>query len=311
MGRTPLTTTLLGLAAGGALALSLGACGTDAVPQRRRPDRRQAGVREELRRPATSSAARAPRAPSARTSMTRSAGSVTDGLGRGHDPRRRRRPDRPSRRACRRRARSTCRRSSSRASSPPTSRPTSRASSTLPGQDTGRLGSAVAAPSTGKPVAAKAGKLAMPADPNGQFAYIHEEGDGYRPASSRSTPRTPPRRRTTSRSRATASTRDGQDRLRRRRVDDPRPTSSRARTSTTARCPATAPAAWKARSPSSRAAARRPALSAAPGCGSGCPRDRGRRSRAPRTAGRSAPGRPRRRRPAAARTWRRGRWWPG
>ena len=32
MGRTPFTTTLLGLAAGGTLALSLGACGTDAVP---------------------------------------------------------------------------------------------------------------------------------------------------------------------------------------------------------------------------------------------------------------------------------------
>src|SRR4029450_5992767 len=42
-------------------------------------------------------------------------------------------------------------------------------------------------------------------------------------------------------------------------------------------------------------------LSAAPGGGSDCPRDRGRRSRGSRTVGRSAPGRPRRRRPAAAR----------
>ena len=52
-------------------------------------------------------------------------------------------------------------------------------------------------------------------------------------------------------------------------------------------------------------------LSAAPGCGSGCPRDRGRRSRERRTAGRPALGPPRRRRPAAARRCRRGRRWPG
>jgi len=42
----------------------------------------------------------------------------------------------------------------------------------LPGKDTGRLGSAVAAPGAGKPVAAKGGKLEMPADPNGQLAYV-------------------------------------------------------------------------------------------------------------------------------------------
>ncbi len=41
-----------------------------------------------------------------------------------------------------------------------------------PGKDTGKLGSAVAAPGAGKPVAAKDGKLALPADPNGQLAYI-------------------------------------------------------------------------------------------------------------------------------------------
>src|ERR1022692_2378773 len=42
-------------------------------------------------------------------------------------------------------------------------------------------------------------------------------------------------------------------------------------------------------------------LSAAPGCGPGCPRDRGMRSRESRTAARSAPGRPRLRRPAPSR----------
>ena len=41
-----------------------------------------------------------------------------------------------------------------------------------PGKDAGKLGSAVAAPGAGKPVAAKDGKLALPADPNGQLAYI-------------------------------------------------------------------------------------------------------------------------------------------
>jgi hypothetical protein len=52
-------------------------------------------------------------------------------------------------------------------------------------------------------------------------------------------------------------------------------------------------------------------LSAVPECGPGCPRDRGRRSRECRTAARSAPGRPRRRWPAAARRCRRDPWWPG
>ena len=42
----------------------------------------------------------------------------------------------------------------------------------LSGKDTGRLGSAVAAAGAGKPVAAKGGKLEMPADPGGQLAYI-------------------------------------------------------------------------------------------------------------------------------------------
>ena len=52
-------------------------------------------------------------------------------------------------------------------------------------------------------------------------------------------------------------------------------------------------------------------LSAVPGCGSGCQRDRGGRSRERRTADRSAPGRPRRRWPAADQRCRRGPWWPG
>ena len=41
-----------------------------------------------------------------------------------------------------------------------------------PGKDTGKLATAVAAAGSGKPVAAKGGKLALPADPGGQLAYI-------------------------------------------------------------------------------------------------------------------------------------------
>jgi mono/diheme cytochrome c family protein len=41
-----------------------------------------------------------------------------------------------------------------------------------PGKDEGKLLTAVAAAGAGKPVAAKNGKLELPADPNGQLAYI-------------------------------------------------------------------------------------------------------------------------------------------
>lgn len=41
-----------------------------------------------------------------------------------------------------------------------------------PGKDKGKLQSAVPAPGAGEPVAAKDGVLTMPADPNGQLAYI-------------------------------------------------------------------------------------------------------------------------------------------
>jgi mono/diheme cytochrome c family protein len=44
-----------------------------------------------------------------------------------------------------------------------------------PGKDEGKLATAVAAPGAGKPVAAKGGKLELPADPNGQLAYITKQ----------------------------------------------------------------------------------------------------------------------------------------
>lgn len=46
------------------------------------------------------------------------------------------------------------------------------ASAALPGKDEGLLAVAVQAAGAGKPVAAKGGKLEIPADPNGQLAYI-------------------------------------------------------------------------------------------------------------------------------------------
>ena len=44
-----------------------------------------------------------------------------------------------------------------------------------PGKDEGKLLTAVPAAGAGKPVAAKDGKLTLPADPNGQLAYITKE----------------------------------------------------------------------------------------------------------------------------------------
>jgi mono/diheme cytochrome c family protein len=44
-----------------------------------------------------------------------------------------------------------------------------------PGKDSGKLATAVEAAGAGKPIAAKNGKLEIPADPNGQLAYITKE----------------------------------------------------------------------------------------------------------------------------------------
>jgi plastocyanin len=47
-----------------------------------------------------------------------------------------------------------------------------------PGQDTGLLASAVAAPGAGKPAVEKAGKLEIPANPQGQLAYVTNKASG-------------------------------------------------------------------------------------------------------------------------------------
>ena len=129
----------------------------------------------------------------------------------------------------------------------------------LSGKDAGRLATAVPAPGAGKTVAAKDGKLAMDADPNGQLAYISTKATAP-PARWRSSPRTSPRPRTTSRSRAAASTRRARPSraaASRRSPSPSRPASTR----TTARCPATARAACWATSPSSSRCGRRAAAS--------------------------------------------------
>ena len=105
------------------------------------------------------------------------------------------------------------------------------------GKDTGRLAEAVKPASSNKPVAAKDGVLDMPADPNGQLAYVSKQAT-HRPASSRSSPRTTRTSRTTSRSRATGSTRRARRSPPEGRPRSP-PTSSPAPTRTTAPSPAT------------------------------------------------------------------------
>ncbi|CAA9493364.1 MAG: Copper binding protein, plastocyanin/azurin family [uncultured Solirubrobacteraceae bacterium] len=44
-----------------------------------------------------------------------------------------------------------------------------------PGKDTGKLATAVPAAGSGKPIPAKNGKLEIPADPNGQLAYLSKQ----------------------------------------------------------------------------------------------------------------------------------------
>jgi plastocyanin len=170
MGRTPLTTTLLGLAAGGTLALSLGACGTDAVPQNadliagKKAFVKSCGSCHTLGRAGTKGNV----GPNLDDAFRRS---LTDGLGRdtirgvvGDQI------DHPARLPKSSPVYMPAKLVEGKLASDVASYVASVAS--LPGKDTGRLGSAVAAAGAGKPVAAKGGKLEMPADPNGQLAYI-------------------------------------------------------------------------------------------------------------------------------------------
>jgi plastocyanin len=170
MGRTPLTTTLLALAAGGTLALSLGACGTDAVPQDadliagKKAFVKNCASCHVLGRAGTKGTV----GPNLDEAFRRS---LTDGIGR--DTIRGVVTDQiehPARLPKTSPVFMPAKLVEGKLAHDVASYVASVVS--LPGQDAGRLGSAVAAPGAGKPVAAKDGKLEMPADANGQLAYI-------------------------------------------------------------------------------------------------------------------------------------------
>jgi plastocyanin len=170
MGRPPLYKTLIALAAGATLAAALSACGTDTVPSDvdliagKKAFVKSCGSCHTLGHAGT----KGTQGPNLDDAFARS---LLDGLGRdtvrgvvfaqiNHPARLR--PDNPVLMPAKlvegKLAKDVAAYVASVAS--------------LPGKDTGRLGSAVAAAGAGKPVAAKSGKLEMPADPNGQLAYI-------------------------------------------------------------------------------------------------------------------------------------------
>ncbi|MEA2190623.1 MAG: hypothetical protein QOI73_744 [Solirubrobacteraceae bacterium] len=170
MGRTPLTRRLISLAAGATLTAALAACGTDAVPQ----DADLIAGKQAFAKSCSSCHtlsrvnAKGTVGPNLDDAFRRS---VQDGLGRDtirgvvldqimH----------PARVAKDSPAYMPQNLVEGKVAHDVASYVASVVS--LPGKDTGRLASAVAVAGAGKPVAAKNGKLQMPADPNGQLAYI-------------------------------------------------------------------------------------------------------------------------------------------
>jgi plastocyanin len=170
MGRPPLKKTIIALAAGASLAAALSACGTDAVPgdadliAGKKAFVKSCGSCHVLSRAGTKGNV----GPNLDDAFRRS---LQDGLGRDTvrgvvteqiDHPARLRKDSP--------VIMPAKLVDGKLAHDVASYVASVAS--LPGKDAGLLGSAVAAPGAGKPVAAKNGKLEMPADPNGQLAYI-------------------------------------------------------------------------------------------------------------------------------------------
>jgi plastocyanin len=170
MGRARLRRTFTGLAAGGALVASLGACGTDAVPQNadliagKRAFVKSCGACHTLTRAGT----KGTQGPDLDNAFRES---VSEGLGRdtvrGVVHQQILHPARVPQ--------------DSKAYMPPKLVDGKLAGDVasyvasvagLSGKDTGRLGSAVQAAGAGKPIAAKGGKLEIPTDPNGQLAYL-------------------------------------------------------------------------------------------------------------------------------------------
>jgi plastocyanin len=170
MGRPPLTRTLISLAAGATLAAALSACGTDSVPKDadliagKKAFVKSCGSCHTLSRAGTKGNV----GPNLDLAFARS---LRDGLGR--DTVRgvvTEQIDHPARLPKTSPVFMPAKLVEGKLAHDVASYVASVAS--LPGKDAGRLGSAVAAAGAGKPVAAKGGKLDMPADPNGQLAYI-------------------------------------------------------------------------------------------------------------------------------------------
>jgi plastocyanin len=170
MGRAPLIHRILGLATAGTLAAALGACGTDTVPENadliagKKAFVKSCGSCHTLNRAGTKGNV----GPNLDEAFRRA---LVDGFGRdtlrGVITNQINHPARVPK--------------DSPAFMPPklvddklaydvASYVASVAS--LSGKDAGRLATAVPLAGAGKPVAAKGGKLEMPADPNGQLAYI-------------------------------------------------------------------------------------------------------------------------------------------
>jgi len=170
MGRTPLTRRLISLAAGASLTAVLAACGTDAVPQNadliagKQAFAKSCSSCHVLAR----ANAKGSVGPNLDEAFRRS---LTDGLGRD---------------TIRGVVLSQILHPARVPEDSPAYMPAALVEGKLandvaayvasvasrPGKDTGRLATAIAAPGAGKPVAAKDGKLELPADPNGQLAYI-------------------------------------------------------------------------------------------------------------------------------------------
>jgi plastocyanin len=170
MGRTPHTRTFACLLAGGALAAALGACGTDSVPQDadliagKKAFVKSCGSCHVLNRAGTKGNTGPDLDNAFRVALSEGFGRDTV---RGLVYRQILHPARLSK--------------DNPVYMPPSLVEGKLAKdvaayvasvASLSGKDKGRLGSAVAAPGAGKPVAAKGGKLEIPADPSGQLAYI-------------------------------------------------------------------------------------------------------------------------------------------
>jgi plastocyanin len=170
MGRTQLTRTLISLAAGASLAAALGACGTEAVPQNadlvagKKAFVKSCGSCHVLGRAGTKGTA----GPDLDNAFHRS---ISEGFGRD---------------TVRGVVYQQIKYPAKLPKDDPGYMPAGLVEGKLAkdvaayvasvaarsGKDEGRLATAVPAAGAGKPIAAKGGKLEIPADPNGQLAYI-------------------------------------------------------------------------------------------------------------------------------------------